>query len=145
MLCNLSTPSSSTHNSTSSASSTPQTSVSAQLDSSKKKKKAKLDVQDQVENLTEELESIQSDVMSLQDSKHQQFIAKLLAKSENQWETKKYNWLCESRVHKVSQAVLGHQREQENRATEIHLCEADIQVHEAHSTVLEKEAETLHL
>lgn len=142
---NLSTPSSSTRNSTPSASSTPQTSVSAQLDSGKKKKKAKSDVQDQVENLTEELESIQSDVMSLRDSKHQRFIAKLSAKSENQRETKKYNWLRESRAHEVSQAVLGHQREQENRAAEIRLREADIRVHEAHSTVLEKEAETLRL
>ncbi|KAG1816028.1 uncharacterized protein BJ212DRAFT_1481101 [Suillus subaureus] len=70
MSCNLLTPSSTTHNMTPSSSSTPQTLVSAQLDSGKKKKKAKLDVQDQVENLMEEFKSIQSDVMSLWHSKH---------------------------------------------------------------------------
>jgi hypothetical protein len=134
---NLSTPSSSTCNTTPSSSSTPQTSVSAQLDSGKKKKKARSDVQDHVENLPEELESIQSDVMSLWDSK------KLSAKSENQQETKKYNWLRNTRAHKASQAILNHQREQENRAAEIRLREANIRVHKAHSTVLDKEAETL--
>ncbi|KAG1778502.1 hypothetical protein EV702DRAFT_1267677 [Suillus placidus] len=142
---NLSTPSSTPRNTTPSSSSTPQTSVSAQVNGCKKKKKAKSDVQDQVENLTEEIESIQSDVMSLQDSKHQRFIVKLSAKSENQRETKKYNWLRDMRAHEASQAVLTHQREQENRAAEIRLREADIRVHEAHSTVLDKEAETLRL
>ncbi|KAG0707644.1 hypothetical protein DFH29DRAFT_871299 [Suillus ampliporus] len=83
--------------------------LSAQLDGSKKKKKAKSDMQDQVENLTEEIRSIQSDVMSLCDSKHQQFIVKLEAKSENQCETKKYNWLHDTRAHEASQAVLTHQ------------------------------------
>ncbi|KAG1813218.1 uncharacterized protein BJ212DRAFT_1482688 [Suillus subaureus] len=108
MLCNLLTPSSTTCNMTPSSSSTSQTLVSAQLDSGKKKKKAKSDVQDQVENLMEELESIQSDIMSLWDSKYQWFIVKLLVKSENQWETKKYNWLCDTCAHEASQAVLTH-------------------------------------
>ncbi|KAG0700030.1 hypothetical protein DFH29DRAFT_876898 [Suillus ampliporus] len=116
-----------------------------QLDGGKKKKKAKSDMQDQVENLTEEIGSMQSDVMSLHDSKHQRFIAKLEAKSENQHETKKYDWLRDTRAHEASQAVLTHQQEQENRAAEIRLREVDIRVHEAHSAVLDKEAENMRL
>ncbi|KAG2040855.1 hypothetical protein BDR03DRAFT_979718 [Suillus americanus] len=83
----MSTPSSTAHN-TVSSSSTPQTSLSAQPDARTKKKKAKLDVQDQVDNLAGEIGSIQSDVMSIRDSKHQQFLAKLDAKSERNQDTK---------------------------------------------------------
>ncbi|KAG2037725.1 hypothetical protein BDR03DRAFT_1049496 [Suillus americanus] len=70
MSCSMSTPSSTAHN-TVSSSSTPQTSLSAQPDAGTKKKKAKSDVQDQLDNLAGEIGSIQSDVMSIRDSKHQ--------------------------------------------------------------------------
>ncbi|KAG2155169.1 uncharacterized protein EDB93DRAFT_1248125 [Suillus bovinus] len=96
-----------------------------------------------IEHLAGKIGNIQSDIMSLHDSKHQHFLAKLGAKSENQRNTKKYTWLHETYDHEASQAIISHQREQENRAAEIHLHEVDIQVHEAHSAVLNKEAETL--
>ncbi|KAG2029200.1 hypothetical protein BDR03DRAFT_1018757, partial [Suillus americanus] len=83
----MSTPSSTAHN-TVSSSSTPQMSLSVQPDAGTKKKKAKSDVQDQVDNLVGEIGSIQSDIMSIRDSKHQQFLAKLDAKSESNRDTK---------------------------------------------------------
>ncbi|KAG2335344.1 hypothetical protein BDR05DRAFT_954144, partial [Suillus weaverae] len=76
---------------------------------------------------------------------HQRFLAKLGAKSEHNRDSKKYEWLHGTREHEASQAAVSHQRLQEQQDAEIRLHETDIQVHEAHSLVLDKEAETLRL
>lgn len=76
---------------------------------------------------------------------HQCFLAKLDAKSDHHRDAKKYEWLCDMRAHESSQAAINHQCHQESKDTEIRLCEMDIRVHEAHSLVLDKEAETLRL
>ncbi|KAG1877493.1 hypothetical protein F4604DRAFT_1924135 [Suillus subluteus] len=147
MLHSISTPSSTTRNTTSSdfqSSLTPQTSLSAQPKGGAKKKKAKLSgMQDQVDTLTDEIGNIRSDVMSLCDSKDRRFMVKLEVKSENHRNTRKYTWLHDARQHEASQAIVQHQREQENRDAEIHLREVNIRVHQAHSMVLDKEAENL--
>lgn len=83
--------------------------------------------------------------MSRHDSKHLRFLAKLEVKSEHSRDAKKYEWLRSNREHEASQATVTHQRMQEVKATEIRLRETDIRVHQAHSEVLDKEAETLRL
>ncbi|KAG1817732.1 uncharacterized protein BJ212DRAFT_1299227 [Suillus subaureus] len=91
-----------------------------------KKKKAKLNVLQQVEQ-----------------DRHQPYIIKLKAKSEHNCDIKKYDWLRTTQEHKVSQATVSYQRLQEAKDTQIWLHETDIQVHQAHSLVLDKEAEIL--
>ncbi|KAG1801250.1 uncharacterized protein BJ212DRAFT_1305067 [Suillus subaureus] len=108
-----------------------------------KKKKAKSDVSQQVEQVRDEIKSLHSSVMSHHKGRHQHHIAKLKAKSEHNHDVKKYDWLCTTREHEVSQAMVSHQRLQEAKDAEIQLCETDIWVHQAHSLVLNKEAETL--
>lgn len=123
---------------------TPQTSLPNSAGGSKKKK-AKSDVMQQVDHVQDEIESVRSDAMSRHDSKHQRFLAKLDAKTEYHRDAKKYEWLRGAREHEVSQATVSHQRLQEKQDAEIRLRETDIRVHQAHSLVLDKEAETLRL
>ncbi|KAG1810325.1 uncharacterized protein HD556DRAFT_1436066 [Suillus plorans] len=148
MSCSASTPSSTTRNTTSSSdfhmSPTPETSLPNSAGSSKKKK-VKSDVSQQVGQVRDEIESMHSDTMSRHDSKHLHFLAKLEVKSEHSRDTKKYEWLRSNREHEASQATVTHQHMQEVKTTEIRLCETDIRVHQAHSEVLDKEAETLRL
>ncbi|KAG2336471.1 hypothetical protein BDR05DRAFT_1005826, partial [Suillus weaverae] len=144
----ISTPSSTTRNTTPSSdyrmSPTPQTSLLNSAGGSKKKK-AKSDVLQEVVHVRDEIESMHSDAMSRHDSRHQCFLTKLGAKSEHNRDSKKYEWLRGTREHEASQAAVSHQRLQEQQDAEIRLRETDIQVHEAHSLVLDKEAETLRL
>ncbi|KAG2343724.1 hypothetical protein BDR05DRAFT_948131 [Suillus weaverae] len=67
------------------------------------------------------------------------------AKSEHQQDSKKHDWLRDTCEYEATQVALIHQCQQEDRDAEIHLCKVDIWVHEAHSHVLNKEAETLWL
>lgn len=113
--------------------------------SGSKKKKVKSDVSQQVEQVKDEIESFQLSVMSRHKGKHQCYITKLEAKSEHNCDMKKYEWLCATWEHETFQAAVSHQRQQEVKDTEIRLCETDIRVHQAHSLVLDKEAETLRL
>jgi hypothetical protein len=101
--------------------------------------KVKSDVMEQVDQMKDEIQSIHSDAMSHHDSKHQHF----LTKSEHNRDVKKYKWLRTNCKHEASQATVNHQQLQQTKDTKIHLHETDIQVHEAHWLVLEKEAETL--
>ncbi|KAG1802184.1 uncharacterized protein HD556DRAFT_1438233 [Suillus plorans] len=103
------------------------------------------DMSQQVEQVKDEIESFQLSVMSCHEGKHQHYIAKLEAKSEHNHDMKKCEWLRATREHEASQAAVSHQRQQEVKDTEIRLCEMDIRVHQAHSLVLDKEAETLRL
>ncbi|KAG1823691.1 uncharacterized protein BJ212DRAFT_1296262 [Suillus subaureus] len=112
---------------------------------SSNKKKAKSDMSQQVEQVRDEIKSLHSSVMSHHKGRHQCYITKLKAKSEHNRDVKKYNWLCTTWEHKVSQATVSHQCLQEAKDAKIQLYETDIQVHQAHSLVLNKEAETLHL
>lgn len=123
-------------------SSTPQTSLPNSAGGSKKKK-AKSDVTQQVEEVKDEIASMQSDAMSRHDHKHLRFIAKLEAKTEHTRDIKKYEYLRAAREHETFQATVSHQRLQESKDSEIRLRETDIRVYEAHSLVLDKEAETL--
>ncbi|KAG2055050.1 hypothetical protein BDR06DRAFT_1046763 [Suillus hirtellus] len=147
MARSMSTPSSTMCNTTPSSdyivSPTLQTSLPNSGGSSKKK--ARSDVQDQVGLVWDEIESLQSGALSHQESKHQRYLAKLGAKSKHSCKTKKYEWLCDTCAHEASHASLVHQRQQEDKDAEIRLREVDIRVHEAHSLVLDKEAETLWL
>ncbi|KAG1806005.1 uncharacterized protein BJ212DRAFT_1486131 [Suillus subaureus] len=104
---------------------TPQTSLPNSA-SSLKKKMAKSDVSQQVKQ-----------------GRHQCYIAKLEVKSEHNCDVKKYDWLHTTWEYKVSQAMVSHQCLQEAKDAEIWLHETDIWVHQAHSLVLDKEAETL--
>ncbi|KAG2072126.1 hypothetical protein BDR04DRAFT_1153619 [Suillus decipiens] len=91
------------------------------------KKKAKSDILQQVDLVWDEIESLQSSTMSLHENKHQCFLAKLETKSEHQCDTKKYDWLCATHEHESNQAILSHKHQQEDRDSEIHLHEVDIQ------------------
>ncbi|KAG1804094.1 hypothetical protein EV424DRAFT_1544790 [Suillus variegatus] len=147
MARSMSTPSSTTRNTTPSSdyviSPTPQTLLPNSGGSSKKK--ARSDVQDQVGLVWDKIESLQSSALSCHESKHQHYLAKLGVKSEHSRDMKKYEWLRDTRAHEASQASLIHQRQQEDKDTKIRLHEMDIRVHKAHSLVLDKEAETLQL
>ncbi|KAG2047140.1 hypothetical protein BDR06DRAFT_976972 [Suillus hirtellus] len=110
-----------------------------------KKKKAKLDVLQEVGHVWDEIESVHSNAMSCHNSKHQRFLVKLDAKSKHHWDLKKYEWLCGVCEHEASQATVSHQCLQEQQDAKICLHEMDIQVHQVHSLVLDKEAETLQL
>ncbi|KAG2064936.1 hypothetical protein BDR04DRAFT_1177093, partial [Suillus decipiens] len=109
------------------------------------KKKAKSDILQQVDLVQDETKSLQSSTMSLHENKHQCFLAKLEAKSEHQCDMKKYDWLRATCEHESNQAILSHKHQREDRDSKIHLCKVNIRVHEAHSLVLDKEAETLQL
>ncbi|KAG1730362.1 hypothetical protein EDD22DRAFT_960738 [Suillus occidentalis] len=138
-----STPSSTTHNTSSSdfpASPTSWTLVSGPSAGSRKKK-AKSDIQEQVERVNDKIESLHSDVASRHSFKHERFLAKLDMKKDYHWEMKKYDYLCEARAHEAMQAATSHQREQEAKDAEIHLREMDIRVHEAQALALDKEVE----
>ncbi|KAG1839464.1 hypothetical protein DFJ58DRAFT_733340 [Suillus subalutaceus] len=144
----ISTPSSTTCNSTPSSdycmSPTPQTSLPNSAGGSKKKK-AKSDILQEVDHIQDEIESLHSDTMSLHGNKYQCFLAKLDVKSEHNRDSKKYEWLRGACEHEASQATVSHQCLQEKQDAEIRLRKTDIRVHEAHSLVLNKEAETLQL
>ncbi|KAG1800091.1 hypothetical protein EV424DRAFT_1545814 [Suillus variegatus] len=112
---------------------------------SSKKKKARSDVMEQVDQMKDEIQSMHSDAMFRHDSKHQHFLAKLDTKNEHNHDIKKYEWLRTNREHEASQATVSHQWLQETKDAEICLRETDIRVHEAHSLVLKKEAEILRL
>ncbi|KAG1770139.1 hypothetical protein EV702DRAFT_1202554 [Suillus placidus] len=144
----MSTPMSTTRNTTPSSdycmSPTPQTSLLNSAGGSKKKK-AKSDVVQEVVHIRDEIESMHSDVMSRNDNKHQCFLAKLDAKSEHNRDSKKYEGLCGAREHEASQATISHQCLQQQQDAEIRLRKTDIRVHQAHSLVLNKEAKTLWL
>ncbi|KAG1739471.1 uncharacterized protein EDB91DRAFT_1248823 [Suillus paluster] len=107
---------------------TPQTSLPTSVGGSKKKK-AKLDIQERVDKVTDEIKSIQSDAVSHHDSKHQRFLANL----------------TQSPTIIVMQGNTSGFVTHESKDAEIHLHETDIRVHEAHSLVLDKEAENLRL
>ncbi|KAG1728469.1 hypothetical protein EDD22DRAFT_1015896 [Suillus occidentalis] len=142
-----SAPSSTTRNTSSSdylMSSTPHTSLPNSASGSKKKK-AKSDIMQHVDDVKDELASMQSDVMLRHDNKHHRFLAKLEAKTEHTRDTKRYEWLHATHEHEALQATISHQHLQETRDTEIRLHETDIRVYEAHSLVLDKEAKTLRL
>ncbi|KAG2066414.1 hypothetical protein BDR04DRAFT_1121194 [Suillus decipiens] len=109
------------------------------------KKKAKSNIMQKVDLVWNGIESLQSSSLSCHESKHQWFLTKLDTKSEHQQDTQKYDWLHATCEHEAAQVALIHQYQQEDRDTEIHLCEVDIWVHEAHGNVLNKEAETLQL
>ncbi|KAG2072547.1 hypothetical protein BDR04DRAFT_1116969 [Suillus decipiens] len=148
MACSMSTPSSTSCNTTPSSdyhvSLTPQTSLLPNSVAGSKKK-AKSNISQQVDLVQDEIENLQSSTMSLHENNHQCFLAKLEAKSEHQHDMKKYDWLYATHEHKSNQAILSHKRQQEDRDSEICLREVDIWVHEAHSLVLDKEAESLWL
>jgi adenine-specific DNA methylase len=145
----MSTPSSTTRNTTTTSSSdynmspTPQT--SQQTSAGSQRKKAKSDVAQQIDHVQDEIESLHSDARSRHDHKQERFLAKLDAKTEHHRDTRKYEYLRSAREHEASLATTNHQREQEKKDAEIRLRETDIRVHEAHSLVLDKEAENLRL
>jgi hypothetical protein len=122
------------------ASPTSRTSVSG-LSAGSRKKKAKSDIQEQVERVNDEIGSLHSDVASRHSFKHERFLAKLDMKKNYHWEMKKYDYLREAHVHEAMQAATSHQREQEAKDAEIRLRETDVRVHEAQALALDKEAE----
>jgi hypothetical protein len=141
-----STPSSTTHNTSSSdfpASPTSWTSVSGP--SAGSRKKAKSDIQEQVQKVNDEIESLHSDVALRHSFKHKRFLAKLDMKKDYHREMKKYDYLHEARAHEAMQAATSHQREQEAKDAEIRLRETDVRVHEAQALAYDKEAEMWHL
>ncbi|KAG1769632.1 hypothetical protein EDD22DRAFT_948882 [Suillus occidentalis] len=99
MARSLSTPSSTTRNTSSSSdyhmSPTPLTSLPNSAGSSKKK--AKSDIMQQVDLVRDGIESLQSNAASRHETKHQRFLAKLDAKSEHQRDSKRYEWLRDTR------------------------------------------------
>ncbi|KAG1761007.1 hypothetical protein EDD22DRAFT_954409 [Suillus occidentalis] len=144
----MSTPSSMTRNTTTSSSDynmspTPQT--SQQTSTGSKKKKVKSDIAQQIDHVQDEIKSLHSDARSRYNHKQERFLAKLDAKTEHHRDTRKYEYLRSAREHEASLATTNHQHEQEKKDAEIRLHETDIRVHEAHSLVLDKEAENLRL
>jgi hypothetical protein len=126
-----------THNTSSldfPASLTSRTSVSGPSVGSKKKK-AKSDIQEQVERVNDEIKSLQSDIVSRHSFKHKHFLAKLNTK----------DYLRKVYAHEAMQATVSHQHEQEMKDAEICLCEMDVHVHKAQALALDKEAEIWHL
>ncbi|KAG1812036.1 hypothetical protein EV424DRAFT_1349428 [Suillus variegatus] len=88
----------------------PPTSISVQPKTTgSKKKKAKSNIQEQVERVNGEIGSIQSDVASRHNLKHEHFLVKLNVKKDYHCEMKKYEYLCEARTHEAMQAATSHQ------------------------------------
>lgn len=144
----ISTPSSTTRNTIPSLdycmSPTPQTSLPNSV-GGLNKKKPKSDIMQQMDHVQDEIKSMRSNAMSCHDSKHQRFLVKLDVKTKYHCDVKKYEWLCGTCEHEVSQATVNHQCLQEKQDAEICLRKTDIRVHQVHSLVLDKEAKTLHL
>ncbi|KAG2128933.1 uncharacterized protein EDB93DRAFT_1108859 [Suillus bovinus] len=69
-----------------------QTSLSTS-NSTFKKKKAKLDMMEQIDKVKDKIQSMYSDAMFLHDSNHKCFFAKLNTKREHSQDMKKYKWL----------------------------------------------------
>ncbi|KAG2045704.1 hypothetical protein BDR06DRAFT_978019 [Suillus hirtellus] len=87
-----------------------QTSISVQPKTTgSKKKKAKSNIQEQVERVNGEIGSIQSDITSRHNLKHKCFLMKLNVKKDYHCKTKKYEYLHEACTHEAMQAATSHQ------------------------------------
>ncbi|KAG1866672.1 hypothetical protein F4604DRAFT_1682747 [Suillus subluteus] len=112
------------------------TSQTSQLPPSKGKgrqtKKPQSDLQDGLNRLNDEMESIQSDRIIREELKNKRHMAK-------------YNFACQERVNIDKEAAAAHQRSQEAKDSEIRLHEAEAKMHVALANAHAEEAATLRL
>jgi hypothetical protein len=101
----------------------------------------KSDIQQQFDNISDEIGSMHSNVMSLEESRNHRYQAKLDARADYARETKKYEYLRETRAQEVLQADANHRRAMESRETDIRARELEIQVREKDIQAHEAEAE----
>jgi hypothetical protein len=111
------------------------------MGSGMKKKKAKSDIQQQFDNISSEIGSMQSNVMSREESRNHRYQAKLDARAEYVREMKKYEYLNQTRAQESLQADANHKRAMESREMDIRARELDIQAREKDIQAHEAEAE----
>ncbi|KAG1884307.1 hypothetical protein F4604DRAFT_1919454 [Suillus subluteus] len=115
------------------ASPTSQTSFSERASSRESvKKRLRTEVQEQVEMLNDDLESMHSEKLALYQLKNERLMVKLNANRQD----KEHVFLREERAHERSDAALIHQRSQESKAQEIRLREADAKALELEREVM---------
>ncbi|KAG2084574.1 uncharacterized protein F5147DRAFT_782433 [Suillus discolor] len=100
------------------------------------KKRLRMEVQEQVEMLNDNLESVHSEKLTLYQLKNECLMVKLNANHQD----KEHHFLCEERAHKCVNATLIHQWLQETKDQEICLSEADVKALE-----LERQVMLLHI
>ncbi|KAG2354442.1 hypothetical protein BDR07DRAFT_1382241 [Suillus spraguei] len=100
------------------------------------KKCLQTEVQEQVDMLNDDPESMHSEKLALYQLKNKCLMVKLNANCQD----KEHHLLCEEHTHECVDAVLVHQWLLENKAQEIHLWEAD-----AKALKLEMEVMLLHI
>ncbi|KAG1848899.1 hypothetical protein F4604DRAFT_1935189 [Suillus subluteus] len=96
------------------------------------KKHLQTEVQEQVEMLNDDLESMHSEKLALYQLKNEWLMVKLNAN----WQDKEHHLLHEERAHECADAALIHQRLQENKAQEIRLWEVDAKALELEREVM---------
>ncbi|KAG1849744.1 hypothetical protein F4604DRAFT_1934772 [Suillus subluteus] len=121
------------------------TSQTSQLPPSKGKgrqtEKPRSDLQDGLDRLNDEMESIQSDQIVREELKNERHMAKYnFARQVNE-----HKFLREERVNIDKEAAAAHQCSQEAKDSEIHLHEAEAKIHVALANVHAEEAATLRL
>ncbi|KAG1887393.1 hypothetical protein F4604DRAFT_1675359 [Suillus subluteus] len=104
---------------------TSQTSVSAKPKGKDSvSKRIRLEIQEQVKMLNDDLESIHSEKVSLYQLKNE----RLMVKMNSNHQQKEHDFICEEHANECADAAIVHQRMKEAKETEIRLCEADAKV-----------------
>ncbi|KAG1809036.1 hypothetical protein EV424DRAFT_1543181 [Suillus variegatus] len=115
------------------ASPTSQTSLSERPSSRESvKKRLRTEVQEQVEMLNDDLESVHSEKLTLYQLKNERLMVKLNANRQD----KEHHFIREERAHERADAALVHQRLQESKDQEIRLREADAKALELERQVM---------
>ncbi|KAG1869250.1 hypothetical protein C8R48DRAFT_771407 [Suillus tomentosus] len=96
------------------------------------KKRLRTEVQEQVELLNDDLESVHSEKLALYQLKNERLMVKLNANRQD----KEHHFIREERAHERADAALIHQRLQESKDQEIRLREADAKALELERQVM---------
>ncbi|KIK32712.1 hypothetical protein CY34DRAFT_110879 [Suillus luteus UH-Slu-Lm8-n1] len=104
-------------------------------------KKQRSSIQDTVEKLNNEIESVQSERVTWEELKNERYMFKYnIIRQANE-----HKFLQAERVETHAEAAAAHKRSLEAKDTEIRLREAETKMHDALALAHAEEAETLHL
>ncbi|KAG0697702.1 hypothetical protein DFH29DRAFT_1003486 [Suillus ampliporus] len=104
-------------------------------------KKPWSDLQDNLDKLNDDIESIQLDCVTREELKNEHHMVKYnLARQVNE-----HRFMCEQHTHNDREATAAHQRSQEAKDKDIRLCEAEEKAHVASANAHAEEVATLRL
>ncbi|KAG1841414.1 hypothetical protein DFJ58DRAFT_732430 [Suillus subalutaceus] len=123
------------------ASTSPTSQIASSVGGRKQTKKARSDIQSQVDFLKDEIENAQSDRITREELKNERYLVKYnLARQVNE-----HKFLKSERADEHVEAAAAHQRSLEAKNSEIRLREAETKMHDALAHAHAEEAATLRL